>query len=728
MPYFQIITIFIREFQFFKFSLYAKKNLILKNTIAQKSLLTIHLLGLCTFCVGAQLTFSPVDPKQITIARDSWGVPHIFATTDAEAAYGLAYANSEDAFAYMQETVIMGKGMSGRLHGKTGAAKDFLFELLEIKKLAEEKYDSLPVDFLKYLDGYCQGLNAYAKAHKKEILLKNVFPVTHKDILQSYAFTSCLISWVHFQVQKIMNGKFDAQEMNRGSNAFALRASRTTDGKTCLVINPHVPLDGQFSLYEAHVYSEEGMNFTGALQHGSIAPLLGNNEHLGWGMTYNLLDLVDTYQLKMHPKKKYLYEYDGDWLTLEKNPFWLKVKIGKFLNIPVRKVAYKSIHGAVLKSPGGRMYSLRMAGNMDIRMPQHFYELCKTKNLNEFKEVFRKQMLIRFNIVYADKEDNIFYLCNGIIPERDTSYNWEEAVPGNTSRTLWKKFIPMENLPQLENPGCGYVFNTNHCEFNTTCKENNIINDYERFPKHIGLRYGNNNRSTRFMELIDQKEKFSLDDIKAIKFDCSFPDSSYFLSTVNPFFNIDTARYPHLSAAASILKSWDKKAGPGSSGATMAALAMDYIFKKKKYWVEDFINGVHVNEALFAEALDTAQKHLLNYFGKLEVPLGDFQKLVRGDIEMPLPGYSDMLLANYIEPYKDGKYKGFVGDSYTHFVQFSKDGAENIETLVPFGSSAKPGSRHYTDQMQNFVEHKTKKMSLNKEEILKTAERIYHPE
>ncbi len=687
----------------------------------------ILFLSLCFFAANSQQIFPQINPQNISIVRDSFGVPHIFAKTDAEVAYGLAYSNAEDAFAYMQETLIMGKEMSGRLHGKEGAKKDFIFNLLGIKNLVNEKYDSLPKDFLKYLDGYCQGINSYAKSHRSEILMKKVFPVCHKDILQAYAFTACLISWVHFQIGKIMDGTFDTQQMNWGSNAFALNSSRTADGKTCLVINPHVPLDGQFSLYEAHLCSEEGMNFTGALQQGSVAPLLGNNENLGWAMTYNYLDLVDSYKLKMHPKKKNFYEFDGQWLKLKKNVFWLKVKLGK-ITIPVRKVTYKSIYGATLKSPKKEFYSLRMAGNMDIRMPQHFYELCKTKNLEEFKTIFRKQMLIRFNIVYADKEDNILYLCNGIIPDRDTSYNWENAVPGNTSKTLWKNFIPMENLPQLENPECGYVFNTNHCEFNTSCKENNIKYDCVRYPKHIGLRYGNNNRAERFMELINQKQKFSFDEIKAIKFDHQFPDSSYFLSTVKILFQLDEKKYLQLAKSISILKSWNKKAEPESIGATIAALTMDYIFKKKKYWVEDFINGVHTDEAGFVEALDSAQKHLLKYFGKLEVPLQDFQKLVRGNIEMPLPGYADMLNANYIEPYKDGKYKQFIGDSYTHFVTFSKNGAETIETLVPFGSSAKTESKHYSDQMQNYVGSKTKKMSLNKEDIFKNAERIYHPE
>lgn len=692
----------------------------------------IPLLVFFSFCfyfsAKSQVFFPKINPQNITIARDSFGVPHIFSKTDAEVAYGLAYANAEDAFAFMQETVIMGKGMSGRLHGKEGAQKDFIFNLFEIKKLVDENYDSLPQDFLKYLDGYCQGLNAYAKNHKDEILLKKVFPVSHKDILQSYALTACLISWVHFQLKDIMSGKFDTQDMNWGSNAFAFQAKRTTDGKTTLVINPHVPLDGQFSLYEAHICSEEGINFTGALQQGSIALLLGNNEYLGWGMTYNLLDLVDNYKLKMHPQKNKLYEFDGQWLKLEKKPLWLKVKIARHFIIPVRKVAYKSVYGATVRSPKGEFHSLRLPGNMGIRMPQHFYELSRTKNLEEFKAVFKKQMLIRFNIVYADKYDNIFYLCNGIIPDRDTSYNWETVVPGNSSKTLWKKFIPMERLPQVENPACGYVYNANHSEFNVTCKENNLVVDDVKYPRNIGLRYGNNNRSGRFMELVSKKEKFSYDDIKAMKFDHQFPDTSYFLSTIKPLFELDTAKYPHLAKSILILKGWDKKAETNSIGATMFGLSLDYIFKKEKYWVEDFIKGIHVNENTFVEAVDSAQKHLYRYFGKLEVPLGDIMKHVRGDVELPLPGYSDMLLANYPQPYKNGRYRGFMGDSYTHFVQFSNDGPENIETQVPFGSSAKPGSKHYTDQMQNFADHKTKKMTMNKEEIMKNAERVYHPE
>ncbi len=182
------------------------------------------------------VTFTPINPEKITIVRDTLGIAHIFAKTDAEVAYGFAWSNAEDNFKIMQETLVIGKGLSGRYEGKKGAPKDFLNQALGIKEAVDKYYGNMTPAFLKYLDGYCQGINAYAAAHKKEIIIKGIFPLTSKDILRTYTFISCFLAEAHKPISNIIEGKYDSTEVPIGSNAYAVSPYKSADGRTYLSI------------------------------------------------------------------------------------------------------------------------------------------------------------------------------------------------------------------------------------------------------------------------------------------------------------------------------------------------------------------------------------------------------------------------------------------------------------------------------------------------------------
>lgn len=213
------------------------------------------------FCFLISLaSFAQINPEKINIVRDQWGVPHIFAKTDAEVAYGLAYANAEDDFKTMQLTMLIGKGMLGKLKGKDGAAADYAVQLLRCREIVNEKYDTdLSEDFKKLISGYVQGINAYAKNHPTEILVKKSFPITTKDYMTSITFSLCVISGADRELGSLFKGNNKTLESFKaaGSNAFAVSSSKTTDGKTYLNINPHQPLEGPVAWYEAHLVSEE---------------------------------------------------------------------------------------------------------------------------------------------------------------------------------------------------------------------------------------------------------------------------------------------------------------------------------------------------------------------------------------------------------------------------------------------------------------------------------------
>ena len=246
---------------------------------------------LFAFFLFIDKTFSqaPINPANIDIVRDSFGVPHIFAKTDPEVAYGLAWAEAEDEFANMQQLLLPVKGLMGKVLGKKGAAGDYAFALFRCKEITEEKWSTLSPAFVKYITGYVQALNHYAAKHKSEVLNKNLFPVTLKEFVSSSVFALTIFNGADGALQRIFsNSEPDAPELNKkGSNSAAVLNTKTTTGESFLLINAHQPNIGPQAFYEAHICSEEGLNVLGGLLAGAPCILHGVNENLGWAHTVN---------------------------------------------------------------------------------------------------------------------------------------------------------------------------------------------------------------------------------------------------------------------------------------------------------------------------------------------------------------------------------------------------------------------------------------------------------
>lgn len=705
------------------------------KTSLSVALLTVLLLSQITTLAQKKTSpderFEKINTENIQIVRDQWGVPHIFGKTDAEVAYGLAWANAEDDFATMQELLLAGVAKAGKHMGKEGATRDFLSHALGTKELVDEKYETdLSPQFKKYLNGYVQGINAYAASHKKEVLVKGTFPVTSYDMIKSYVFALSVVSGVAGSISDVVDGKFDKLDIPLGSNTFAFNSKKTEDGSQILVINPHQPVEGPFSWYEAHLHSEEGLNILGAMFPGGTTIFLGANENLGWAHTYNRMDLVDVFKLEMHPDKKLTYKFDGEWHELKKKKAKLKVKIKKWLpTITVKKNIYESKYGLTLESKNGNFYSVKLWANSDIRGGEQMYHMNKASSFEEFKEAIGMHATPRYNIMYADKDDNIYYLNYAKVPKRDTTehYNWGSAVPGNTSKTLWTEYHPLDFMPSNLNPECGYLFNCNNSPFNSSCEADNHLK-VEDYPYYMGFEPGENNRSERFMELIPNYDKVSFEDVKEIKFDKHYPTSSTFIESVNKYTYGEVSENPEIIESVKLMREWDREADIESVGASIYLLTFQYVFEKMGFSNRMFMSGVTISEPLYVEAVKHAQEHIKTYFNKDKVKLGDIQRHVRGNVEIPIGGFPDMLAANYNKPYKDGKFQPYVGDSYVEIVQYKDGKLARLETLHPFGASTRPNSPHYTDQMKLYANQETKKMTLDKEEIFKNAERIYHPE
>ncbi|MBL7749307.1 MAG: penicillin acylase family protein, partial [Chitinophagaceae bacterium] len=438
-----------------------------------------------------------------------------------------------------------------------------------------------------------------------------------------------------------------------GSNAFAMNSIKTTTGESFLAVNAHQPNTGPVAFYEAHLQSEQGWNMLGGLFPGGCLIFHGTNENLGWAHTVNYQDKIDVYQLEMNPANKNQYKFDGQWVNLEEDKAKLKVN---GIPVTIGKKIWWSKYGATVKTDKG-VFSMRVPATMDIKALEQWYRMNKAKNFDEFYKALSMTSLPMFNITYADRYDTIFYISNGKMPRRnpDPQYNWKSTLPGNTSATLWSEFKPVGELPQYINPASGYLFNTNHSPFLATDVKYNL--DRTKFDKNDGYETYHNNRSQRVTELING-DKVDYNRFKQIKFDQQLPKELKYIYGIDSMFNMNADANPNLKDIISTFQAWDRKATIESKGAAIFLLVYHFLADKLK--------GSAPRQITRTEATETYQyvyNHMMKYFGRTDLTLGDIQKLVRGDDVRPAWGFPDVLTPSFTEVYKDGMRKVTGGDA-----------------------------------------------------------------
>ena len=672
--------------------------------------------------IATSFAHSQINPNNIEIVRDQFGVPHIYAQTDAEVAFGLAWANAEDDFITIQEAYLAGNAMLSNYLGLKGAAADFITQFIGSKSLIDEKIGTISEDYMEVVEGYSQGLNAYARKNPNKVLYKKLFPITPKKMLMYSQLQLFISNEGAYWAGRILNNDTQDGFLDQnltGSNVIAMNSSKTVTGETFLAINTHQPLEGPTSWYEVHLNSEEGTNIIGTMYPGTPNILIGVNEHLGWSHTVNYPDKTDVFKLRMKNKRKYIV--DGEEYELEK----LKAKISiKVLGIPIKinRKYYNSIFGPTLKNKSG-YYSIRTPTLFNIKALEQWWRMGKSKNFSEFYNTLKMTQLPGFNIGYADKYDTIFYMSNGIIPKRAEGYNWKGIVPGDTKKTLWTEYHKIEDLPQVIQPDAGFIYNANHSPFKSTSAEENPKE--EDYSQRMGYETYDNNRSTRLIELIESYDKVSYEDFKDIKYDNSFPSKfNYNFMDISIIETLELEAENDLFELLDIIQKWDRKTDIDSQGAGIYGVL--YYQLVWNYRDEIQKNNKTISRETLLSALRDVKQYLIDNFGSIKITLGDFQKLVRGNKELPIWGLPDVITAMSSRPYKDGKHKVTQGESYIGLVRFNENGPI-LESIISFGNSDNPDSDHYTDQMKKYSMFQTKKMTFDRDVIYKEAKKIYNP-
>ena len=686
-----------------------------------KQLKSIYLLFLFfTFNSIAQ----NINTNNIEIIRDSFGVPHIYTKTDAELGYGLAWVHSEDDFKTIQEAYLAGNSLLSKHIGLRGAPVDFLSQLIRSDEIIDSLYNTIDKNFIEVVKGYAQGINRYAELNPNEVLVKKLFPITPKKMLK-YSFLQLFISSEGDRaVRAIFENNFKSLTFQRrnelGSNLFSFSTNKTRNGETYMAVNTHQPLDGPTSWYEVHLESEEGTSIIGATFAGAPCVLTGTNKNLAWTHTVNRPDKTDIYQLEMVKNSKRKYFFDDKILKLKKYRGKAFIKI---LGIPIKvsKKYYSSVYGPTLKNKTG-FFSVRTGSLFKVRGLEQWWKMNKASSFKEFYSILEMNEIPGYNIGYADKDDNIFYISNGLIPKRNNKYKWTDVLPGNTSETLWTEYYKTSELPQVINPKSGYIYNANHSPFKSTSLNENP--NPQNFNSNMGFETFDNNRSTRIFELIESINAIDYKDFKTIKYDNKFPTPfNYNFMDINNIMEMDPKNYPEISDLLEQIQKWDRVTDANSTGA--GAYAMFYYTLAEKYFYKSYYDR-NFSKDLIADCLKDVKEKMIKYFNSSTVKLGEYQKLVRGNKEMPIFGMPDVITAMTASKYRNGKIQVTHGESYIQLVKFSNKGVE-IESIISYGSSDHKDSPHYNDQMELYSKFKTKKMSFDKDYVLKNARTTYNP-
>ncbi|HJW40558.1 MAG TPA: acylase [Rhizomicrobium sp.] len=690
------------------------------------ALAVIVLLGLAGIIAADRLAQpAPPNPSvfiakaahyDVRIRRDSWGVPHILGKTDADVAFGLGFAHSEDDFATIQDVALASRGQLGASQGLKGATTDYLVHLFRVWENINARYESdLPVDVRRVIEAYADGVNYYAALHPDKVK-DGLLPLTGKDVTAGFVFKTPFFYGLDSLLRKLNTETGGKPLPEIGSNGLAVGPHRSADGATRLLVNSHQPYEGPVSWYEVVLQSGEGWHVAGGLFPGSPFMLHGHNEHLGWANTVNSPDLADVYRLTINPANDNQYLLDGKWRDFEKSDAAIRVKLFGPIYWTFHRDVLWSAQGPVFKTDHG-VFAVRYAGMNEIRQVTQYFRLNKARDLGEWKAAMKLQALPSINYIYADEHGTIGYVYNAQFPVRKEGIDWHGFIPGDRSDLIWHRYLPFDRLPQLWNPPSDFVFNSNNTPFQATAPQDDL--KPADFSKTLGIQTNMTNRAMRALETFGADKAITADAFRRYKFDLSYSVHSDIARLVSEVLAANPAGDGDLKEAQRILRSWDRRTDIHNRGTALAVLTGVRAAPEEPGgpWKEPPL-------AALREAIAILKTH----FGRLDPEWGQINRFRRGTLDLPIDGGPDVYRAVYGKQQDDGTLTAVDGDTFIMFVTWDRNGKLSSQSVHQFGSATlDSASPHYADQSLLFVKMQMKPVWFTEAELKGHVTRDYRP-
>ncbi len=693
--------------------------------------------------------------KNTEIIRDDFGVPHVYGKTDADAVFGLLYAQAEDDFNRVEHNYIWAIGRLAEVEGEESLYSDLRARLYMTEKEAKENFENSPEWLQELCIAFADGLNYYLAKNPevKPKLIAHFEPwmpmyfsegsiggdierISTKKVKEFYDSKN--------KMAVVNNGLIRLKDDEpRGSNGFAIAGSKTKSGKAMLLINPHTSF---FFRGEVHMVSEEGLNAYGAVTWGQFFVYQGFNSKTGWMHTSTGTDILDEFEETIVKNgAKTSYKYGEEIRPMDSIKVHLKytskdgIKEKSFMT-------YRTHHGPITHANGDKWVTTALMWSPIKALTQSFTR-TKKSNHKEFYEMMNTRTNSSNNTVYADADGTIAYYHGNFIPKRDVSFDYTKPVDGSNPKTDWQGLHALEDNIMVLNPPNGWIQNCNSTPFTSALEYSPKKEDY---PNYM-YSFPENFRGIHAIPLLTKSKDLTLDSLIDLAYDPYLPGADMLITGLLEAVKKSPVKSKEAREAIALLKNWDFKVSVSSIEMTLTQFYINAYYSSGK------IPRIEGNKRISSlgqfnymsksssnkERIDIFQQSLNNLkadFGSWKTPWGEFNRYQRNDgqiqqdfndakpsIAVGMASSSWGALASFGTRFgKNTKRQyGTSGNSFVAVVEFGDK--VTAKTMLAGGQSGDVNSAHFSDQSQRYADKQFKDVAYYREDVLKRAKTTYHP-
>ena len=709
---------------------------------------------------GSDYARLKAEAQNVTITRDDWGIPHIHGKTDADAVFGMIYAQCEDDFGRVQSNLLDALGWTARAEGKSAIWSDLREQLWIDPSVLKQDYAKSPGWLKKLMNAWADGLNWYLANHPE------VHPViTHYEPWMALSFTEGSIGGDITRVDLAPLAKFYGADPATtvaladttpptwvdpiGSNGIALAPKISADGHALLLINPHVTFNFRT---ESQMSSDEGLDAYGASTWGQFFIYQGFNQHIGWMHTSTGVDAVDEFAETIQKKSgKVFYRFGKQLLPVKSRDITIHYRNDDGSMAQRTFTAYFTQHGPIVRSENGKWIAEALM-NRPIPALEQSWLRTKATDLASYMKVAELKANSSNNTLFADDKGEIAFLAPQFIPKRDNAFDYLEPVDGSNPATAWQGMTPLKDMPNSIDPPNGWVFNTNNWPYSAAGRYSPKRTD---FPQYMDS-FGENARGIHATLMLTGAHDFTKAKLIADAFDSYLPAFARLIPIlVKDYDNLASTdpQKAKLAGPIAVLRNWDDRWGLASIPTTLAVTWGD------KLWNE-------VSDAAIASGLDahTTDLREIDYiaekatpkqrldalaatvdrlekdFGYWGVPWGEINRYQRLDDSIQ-PHFDDskpslgvpftssrwgsLAASNAHRWPNTNKYYGRSGNSFVAVIDFGPK--VSARAIHVGGQSGHPDSPHFTDQAQRYVSGDLRTVYFWPDQLKGHTARVYHP-
>ncbi|HEV2991943.1 MAG TPA: acylase [Candidatus Angelobacter sp.] len=690
------------------------------------------------------------EARNVTIIRDNWGIAHVYGKTDADAVFGMIYAQAEDDFNRVETNYINAMGRLAEAEGESKIYQDLRMKLFIDPEMLKQQYAESPAWLKTLMDAFADGLNYYLAKHPE------VKPrvIKHFEPWMALSFTEGSIGGDFERVRVNQLQAFYGKEPVKraavddgpppepgGSNGMAIAPANTTGHHALLLINPHTTF---FFRSELQMVSEEGLNAYGAVTWGQFFVYQGFNDRAGWMHTSSGVDAVDEY-LETVTKKgdRFYYKYGTEVRPVQTTEITILYKSERGMG--QRKfTVYRTHHGPVIREENGKWVTIRLMQE-PVKALVQSYTRTKAKDYKSFRQTMELQANSSNNTIFADADGDIAYFHGNFIPRRDTKFDFTKPVDGSDPQTEWQGLLSVDETPHLLNPKSGWLYNSNNWPWSAAGPSSPKKEDY---PAYVETG-GESARGLHAIRVLQNKNDFTLNSLIAAAYDSYLPWFEKPIPALIKAWDATPDADPlkaRLAEQIKLLRSWDFRWSNNSVPTSLAVFWGEDLMRRvradaRKAGVsaEDYISS-KVTPAQLLQSVSAASEKLKADFGSWNTPWGDINRFQRltADLDQPFNDAKPSIpvaftssqwgsLASFgARPYPGTKkWYGTSGNSFVAVVEFGEK--VRAMAVTAGGESGHVDSPHFNDEARQYSTGDLREVYFYRSQLQGHTEREYHP-